>query len=278
MMRRAIAIAVLMASFAASEAGAAEFSYSATSGPTCTTIRSKREFNSWRCPGPAGYGSLFHDLGNMVAVELGLAGKERAIIEDGLIWQGADKAFGSQVEWRLINGKPYAAILRTWRQDFEEEANLSRAVEELLVIKVSSRGACRVGVIDGKRRDANSLAREMADTVATTFRCGTRSVAHGHTVSLISAISMARLRLTLLRDDEKASFDRRRHHANCPASLKAAIKRGQTRGGRRSAPAVSACISSGPFVRSSVIDDEYSVEKSCAQHDELAARRDRGEG
>lgn len=172
MMMRVIAVAALIAGFAANEARAVEFSYSATSGPTCVTIRSKREFNSSRCPGPAGYGTLFHDLGNMVAVEFGPIGKEKAIVEDGLMWEGADKAFGSQVEWRLINGKPYAAILRTWRQDFDEKANLPRTVEELLVIKVSSRGACLVDVIDGKRRDANVLAREMADTLAMTFRCG----------------------------------------------------------------------------------------------------------
>ena len=73
----------------------------------------------------------------MVAVELGPTGKERAIVEDGLMWQGADKIFGDRVEWRLMNGKPCAGILRIWRQDFDEKANKLRTVEELLVIKVS---------------------------------------------------------------------------------------------------------------------------------------------
>lgn len=89
------------------------------------------------------------------------------------MWQGADKVFGEKVEWRLMIGKPYAAILRIWRQDFDEKANRSQTAEELLVIKVSSQGACRVGMIDGKQLSANALARAMADTVATTFRCGT---------------------------------------------------------------------------------------------------------
>lgn len=172
MMTRIIAVTALIVSFAAGEARAAEFAYSATGGPTCTTIRSKREFNSWRCLGPAGHSAVFHDLGNMVAIELGPTRKEKAISEDGLMWPGADKSFGERVEWRLANGKPYAAILRIWRQDFDEKANMPLAVEELLIIKVSPHGACRLGTVDGKRPNANTVAREMADTQAATFRCG----------------------------------------------------------------------------------------------------------
>jgi len=172
MMTRIIAVAVLIAGLAVGETGAVEFSYSATSGSTCTAIRSKREFNSWRCPGPAGYSALFHDLGNMVAVEFGPTGREKAIVEDGLMWQGAEKSFDDKVEWRLMDGKPYAAIVRIWRQDFDEEANRPRTVEELLVIKVSSPGACRIGAVDGKGADASTIARNMADTQAATFRCG----------------------------------------------------------------------------------------------------------
>lgn len=161
MMTRIIAGAVLLASFAVGEARAAEFAYSATGGPTCMGIQSKREFNSWRCPGPAGYSAVFHDLGNMVAIELGPTKKEKAINEDGLMWQGAEKSFGERVEWRLANGKPHTAILRIWRQDFDEKAGMLHTVEELLVIKVSSQGACRVSAVDGKRPDANTVARSM---------------------------------------------------------------------------------------------------------------------
>lgn len=172
MMTRIITVAALIASFAVGEARAAEFAYSATGGAACTIIRSNREFNSWRCPGPAGYSAVFHDLGNMVAVELGPTKREKAISEDGLMWRGVEKSLGDKVEWRLMNGKPYAAIVRIRRQDFDEKANIPRTVEELLVIKVSSQGACRVGAVDGKRPDTNNVAREMADTQVAPFRCG----------------------------------------------------------------------------------------------------------
>ncbi|MBX9845786.1 MAG: hypothetical protein K2Z80_28680 [Xanthobacteraceae bacterium] len=173
MTSRLLAIAVAVV-FAAGSAGAAEFTYSATSGPGCTNIRSKREFNSWRCQGPAGYSAVYHDLGNMVAVELGPTGREKAIIEDGLLWQGADsKAFGDRLEWRLVGGRPYAAILRIRRGDFDMKADKAITVEELLVIKVTPQGACSMGVVDGKSLDANTVARDIADSSATAFRCGT---------------------------------------------------------------------------------------------------------
>ncbi len=173
MTSRPLAIAVAVV-FTTGSVGAAEFTYSATSGPGCTNVRSKREFNSWRCQGPAGYSAVFHDLGNMVAVELGLTGREKAIVEDGLVWQGADgKGFGDRLEWRLAGGRPYAAVLRTRRSDFDMDANKAVTVEELLVIKVTPQGACGIGVVDGKSLDANTLARDFADSSATAFRCGT---------------------------------------------------------------------------------------------------------
>ncbi|MBI2715681.1 MAG: hypothetical protein HYX37_14705 [Rhizobiales bacterium] len=171
MIARVITI-IAAATFMAASAEAAEFTYSATNGPACANIKSKREFNSWRCPGPAGYSARFFDFGNMVAVEFGLIGKEKAIVEDDLMWQGADKSFGDKIEWRMTAGRPYGAILRIQRQDFDEKAGETRTVEELLVIKVSPQGACRMGVVDGKWRDANAVAREMADSTAAVFRCG----------------------------------------------------------------------------------------------------------
>lgn len=173
MTSRLLAIAVAAVLMAGS-AGAAELTYSATSGPGCTNIRSKREFNSWRCQGPAGYSAVFHDLGNMVAVELGPTGREKTIVEDGLLWQGADgKAFGDRLEWRLAGGKPYAAVLRIRRSDFDVNADKATIVEELLVIKVTPQGSCGIGTVDAKSSNANAHARDLADASAAPFRCGT---------------------------------------------------------------------------------------------------------
>jgi len=164
--------AALLAGTLAGSANAGEFVYSATSGPTCRTIRAKSEFNSWRCRGPSGYRAVFHDLGNLVAVEFGPSGKERALVEESMMWPGATKPFGDRVELRLNEGSPYAAILRTWRQDFDSNSGAPTTSDELLVIKVSPQGACRIGTVDGKQADANAIARQIADSSAETFRCG----------------------------------------------------------------------------------------------------------
>ena len=64
------------------------------------------------------------------------------------------------------NGRPFAAILRVWRQDE------NRVVEELLVAKVERTGSCRVGSVDVRRADANEAAGELADGAAPGFACG----------------------------------------------------------------------------------------------------------
>jgi hypothetical protein len=167
-----ILTAALLSAVLATPAGAADLAYSATSGRTCMTIRAKPEFTSWRCPGPGGYSVVFHDLGNLVAVELGPTGGEKALVEDDLMWQGATQPFGKRLEWRLIDGKPYAAILRIRHQAFDRKSNDALTVEELNVIKVSPQGACLVGSVSARQSDANVRAREMADAMAPTFRCG----------------------------------------------------------------------------------------------------------
>ncbi len=172
MIARVLAAAAV-AALVAGSAEAAEFAYSPTNGPGCVKIGSKREFNSWRCSGPAGYAARFFDLGNMVAVELGPSGREKTLVEDSLMWQGAEKSFGDRVEWRLLGGRPYAAILRIRRQDFDEKTSESRDVEEMLVVKVSPQGACRMGVVDTNDRNANAAARDLADSSAAGFQCGT---------------------------------------------------------------------------------------------------------
>jgi hypothetical protein len=170
MMARILTALAITLSTAAS-VDAADFMYSATHGPGCTNIRSRPELTSWRCAGPAGYSALFYDAVSVVGVSFGPTRKEHAIVNDDLAWQAADEAFGDKIEWRMIGRKPYAAILRIWRNDINPQTGDTRAVEELLVIKVSDAGACRVGTVS-MDRDANLMARDLADSLAPRFRCG----------------------------------------------------------------------------------------------------------
>lgn len=163
---------VVVATFMTGPAQAADFLYSATHGPECTNIESKPELTSWRCRGPAGFSVVFADTGNLIAVEFGPTGKEKAIVDNDLVWQGASKPFGDKIEWRLTAGKPYAAVLRIWRNDPSPESGKDRAIQELLVVKIAPAGACRVGTVSARDRDANTTARALADLTAASFRCG----------------------------------------------------------------------------------------------------------
>lgn len=87
---------------------------------------------------------------------------------------GAFNSLGDNVEWRLNNGVPFAIIFRY--QDATEEAK-GRTV--LAVEKVGSAGApgCRVAQVAGDVPDANQVARDLADSNAADFACGTSELA-----------------------------------------------------------------------------------------------------
>lgn len=87
------------------------------------------------------------------------------------------------VEWRVKNGKPYATILRWFLDNIDHdtgsaEKNLRGNV--LVISKVAhhaglgGRGlSCPIGYVDAKaNKNANLLAREIADEYGETFKCG----------------------------------------------------------------------------------------------------------
>lgn len=167
-------VTIALATLIGISAHGAEFSYSATHGPSCTDIVSKPELSSWRCSGPHGYSAMFVDAVTVVGVRLGPTDKEKSIDDGDLTWRAATSGhtLGDHLEWRTAHGRPYAAILRIWRNDPDPHTGKDQIIEELLVTKVSAQGACRVGTVNAKQRDANITARDLADSTAATFRCG----------------------------------------------------------------------------------------------------------
>jgi hypothetical protein len=167
--RNAIYAVILLLTVAPTSSNAANFIYTATKGRACANTKADEGMADWRCHGPAGFGAHFFDEGNTVSVSFGPFGREESLVDNDLMWRGADKVFGDKVEWRVEGGRPYAAILRIWRTDAEGERE--RTAEGLLVVKVTLHGSCKVGVVDAMLPNANAAARELADT-APSFRCG----------------------------------------------------------------------------------------------------------
>lgn len=141
---------------------AQESAYTPTQGPACRDRGSQSAFNIWRCPGPAGYEVEFADEGNIVGVAIGRPDDKRKI-GPPVSWRGAERVFGDKLQWRLANGVPVAAILRIWRVWTDREGN-DRTVQELLVMRVSPEGMCRVGAVDVRQINANQTAQQLADT------------------------------------------------------------------------------------------------------------------
>ena len=73
----------------------------------------------------------------------------------------------SPVEWRLRNGKPFAAIQR-WRVVTDDDGN---TVTWLVVSALKGKEACPVHYVAGSYPNANEQARTAADDLAEDFDC-----------------------------------------------------------------------------------------------------------
>lgn len=120
----------------------------------------------WRCPG---YGGI--DIFQASADDRGYA----AFGRDGTSHCTFRKTFSrfntalSPVEWRLRNGKPFAAIER-WSVVTDDAGHSSTW---LVVSAIKPDESCHVHYVAGSYPDANRHAREAADDLADDFDCDT---------------------------------------------------------------------------------------------------------
>ena len=91
---------------------------------------------------------------------------------DEVVNTGGFFEVGSTIEWRMsgLGRRSFAAIVR-----YAVGQRIGQLNGSLLVVyRLGAGGAsCIVGSIDGRARDANRRARDMADTYAPGFICGT---------------------------------------------------------------------------------------------------------
>jgi hypothetical protein len=127
------------------------------------------------CPGKAGLVVLINedDLRETVSVgrNVAAAGKEPA----------ANSGFGpfnsttDTVEWRAIDGKPFAIIQRWHLADISSENKDGQPTDRglLVVTRLPPGAVCHVAYVDVKANpNANELARKAADENARDFKCG----------------------------------------------------------------------------------------------------------
>lgn len=140
----------------------------------CATLETDPLGGVFMCAGYSGYGVLIAESDLRSSVFFGHVGE----------WypEGAWESFESfnsineKIEWRLMDGVPFATILR-WTVSFDgsDEANEEDKGSVLVISKVGQPGvgeACIVGYVDARANEnANELAREVADSVTVDFQC-----------------------------------------------------------------------------------------------------------
>lgn len=121
-----------------------------------------------RCKGYGGLPVTFAegDLRSLVA--FGKKGENHCAFRQTF---GGFNSVGNKVEWRLRDGKPFAAILR-WTVSYDSEDS-SKTKTWLVVSKIEPNNSCHMAYVEGAYPRANDAARRLVDSMARDFSCAT---------------------------------------------------------------------------------------------------------
>ncbi|MFG3591670.1 hypothetical protein [Bradyrhizobium sp. RDI18] len=174
-----IASALLVLSGLISPAYAQTFSssYTSTAPKDCHTVGKPESDGSTTqvCPGKSGLVVLISEGDLRETVSVGpnreVAAKEPA----AEAWFGPFNSTGHTVEWRAVDGRPFAIIQRWLIADNNDLDKTGNPITKLMlaVTRLPPGPVCHVAYIDGQaNRNANELARQAADEFARDFKCG----------------------------------------------------------------------------------------------------------
>jgi hypothetical protein len=182
-LRRQLIVPAAAALFAAafgliSPANAQTFSssYTSTAPKDCRTIGKPENGSTTQvCPGKSGLVVVISedDLRQTVSVgpDRAAASKEPA----AEAWFAPFNSTANTVEWRAVDGKPFAIIQRWLIADNNDMDKAGTPISKpvLAVTRLPPGPVCHVAYIDGQaNRNANELARQAADEFARDFKCG----------------------------------------------------------------------------------------------------------
>jgi hypothetical protein len=143
------------------------------------------------CPGKAGLKILISEDDLRETVSVGRSRAAAAKEPAAQRWFDPFNSTGTTVEWRTLDGKPFAIIQRWHIADNSDPDKDGRPIAKpmLAVTRLPPGEVCHVAYIDVQANpDANELARKAADETARQFKCGTDAVkvigASGRAVAL----------------------------------------------------------------------------------------------
>jgi hypothetical protein len=157
-------------------------SYTSTAPKNCRVVSAQTGVDDSTirtCPGKAGLVVVISedDLRETVSV-----GRNRAAADKepaAQTWFGPFNSTTNTVEWRAMNGKPFAIIQRWHIADNSDQDKDSRPTAKpmLAVTRLPPGEVCHVAYIDAHANpNPNQLARKAADELARNFKCGKNEV------------------------------------------------------------------------------------------------------
>ena len=151
-------------------------SYTSSAPKDCRTVGKPENGSTTQvCPGKSGLVVVISEDDLRQTVSVGpnrtAASKEPA----AETWFAPFNSTGNTVEWRAVDGTPFAIIQRWMLADNSDTDKAGSPISKpiLVVTRVPPGSVCHVAYIDGQaNRNANELARQAADEFARDFNCG----------------------------------------------------------------------------------------------------------
>jgi hypothetical protein len=151
-------------------------SYTSTAPKDCRTIGKPENGSTTQvCPGKSELVVVISEDDLRQTVSVGpnriAASKEPA----AETWFAPFNSTANTVEWRAVDGKPFAIIQRWLIADNNDPDKTGNPTSKpmLAVTRLPPGPVCHVAYIDGQaNRNANELARQAADEFARDFKCG----------------------------------------------------------------------------------------------------------
>ncbi len=150
---------------------AAESSYTDFNTKKCRHIPGKdvEDYGEWHCKGLQGIAVYMSAGDQRIYVSYGKNAKNEPAASQTLASFNGE---GSRIEWRIERGKPFATIMR-WSTTVTNDKGDPVRGSVLVVTRLGAGSVCHVGYVDGSaNKDANELARKIADEHARSFVCG----------------------------------------------------------------------------------------------------------
>jgi hypothetical protein len=175
-----LAFAAGAASGPISTANAQTFSssYTSTAPRDCRMIGKPSELDgstSRVCPGKAGLVVSISEDDLRETVSVGRSRAAAAKEPAAQSWFGPFNSTTNTVEWRAVDGKPFAIIQRWHIADNSDPDKEGRPTAKpmLAVTRLPPGEVCHVAYVDAQANpNPNELARKAADELARNFQCG----------------------------------------------------------------------------------------------------------